>query len=269
MEISRKTWNNYIKRMSAIDRLANKKMKAFLEKNGIPKTYEASQNAIKYANGLVMKYGEASSALACEMYDLISEMEEVVVPAAEPAKLPTYGEVAKSVNGTIKLENAEIVAGAVERLVKMPGADTMLKNATRDNAEYAWIPNGDTCAFCLTLASRGWQHASKAMLQGGHAEHIHGHCDCTFAIRHNADTKVQGYDPNKYLQMYEDADISSAGYDADRPQGQKYQSISTARINGMRREFYKKNKERINAQKRSAYAKRKELNSSSAEELKV
>lgn len=28
----------------------------------------------------------------------------------------------------------------------------MLKNALRDGAEFAWVSNGDTCAFCMTLA---------------------------------------------------------------------------------------------------------------------
>lgn len=49
----------------------------------------------------------------------------------------------------------------VSRLVKRAGADTTLKNAQRDGAEFAWVPHGDSCAFCLTLASRGWQRASQ------------------------------------------------------------------------------------------------------------
>lgn len=256
-QIPRKSWNNYIERLSQIDKTAGNKMRAFIGVNGLPETYEQTQTLIRYGNGLVMKYGEASSALACEMYDTLSALEGASVPPAEPAPLPQYGEVAKVINGTVKLANAEIVAGAVERLVKLPGADTMIQNAKRDNAEYAWIPNGDTCAFCLTLASRGWQNASKAILQGGHAEHIHAHCDCTFAIRHNPETTVQEYDPEKYKEMYYDAPL-----DGETPTSQN-------RINALRREAYAQNKEKINAQKRAAYQKRKELNSSKAEEIKV
>jgi hypothetical protein len=161
--------------------------------------------------------------------------------------------VAIAINGTVKLGNIEIVSGAVERLVKMNGADTVLQNAKRDGAEWAWIPNGDTCMFCIALASRGWQEASRAILQGGHAEHIHAHCDCTFAIRHDSSTNVRGYDPERYRGMYDNADGRN----------------SKDKINAMRREAYAENKEIINAQKRSAYAKRKELNSSRAEELRV
>lgn len=123
--------------------------------------------------------------------------------------------------------------GRVSRLVKRAGADTTLKNAVRDGAEWAWVPHGDTCPFCITLASNGWQKASSKVLKGGHADHIHANCDCEFAIRFDHNTTVAGYDPDKYLKQYRDA-----GGD----------------INKMRRVNYAANKERINAQKRAAYA---------------
>ncbi|WP_291225020.1 hypothetical protein [Gemmiger sp.] len=124
----------------------------------------------------------------------------------------------------------------VSRLVKRAGADTTLKNAVRDGAEWAWVPHGDTCPFCITLASNGWQKASSKVLKGGHAEHIHANCDCEFAIRFDHNTTVAGYDPEKYLKQYRDA-----GGD----------------VNAMRRIDYAANRERINAQKRAAYAERK------------
>ncbi len=60
----------------------------------------------------------------------------------------------------------------------------------------------DICAFCITLASRGWQRASEAALRGGHAEHIHANCDCEYAIRFDGYSTVAGYDPEKYLRQY-------------------------------------------------------------------
>lgn len=252
-QIPRNLWNDYIKKLGRIDKTAAAKVKAYLAKNGIPETFEESQALVDYSDGLVTKYGEASAALACEMYDAISLAEGAALPAAVPAAVPDIGMVAKAINGTVKYANIELISGSVERLVKMPSADTMLQNAIRDRAEYAWIPSGDTCMFCLTLASNGWQRASRSILDGGHAEHIHAHCDCTFAIRHNSSTRVGGYDPEKYKRMYEDAPGSN----------------SEEKINAMRREAYAENKEEINAQKRSAYEKRKELNDSRAEELDV
>ena len=111
-----------------------------------------------------------------------------------------------------------------------------LHNAVRDGAQWAWVPHGDTCPFCITLASRGWQTASKKLLKNGHAEHIHSNCDCEFAVRFHSGTSVAGYDPEKYLRQYRDA-----GSD----------------VNAMRRIDYAARKDAINAQKWAAYAARK------------
>lgn len=162
---------------------------------------------IDYAYSLSSRYGTAAGELACQMYDKTAAASGVLVPDAEPADIPEYGEVAKTVNGTLKQSpEGNLTPNAISRLVKRTGADTTLKNAGRDGAEFAWVPHGDTCAFCLTIASRGWQHISKKTLKNGHAEHIHGNCDCTYAIRFNSRDNVEGYDPETYLKMYDDAD---------------------------------------------------------------
>ena len=191
---------------------------------------------IAYAHALVTKYGEGSAELACQMYDALAAAARAGVPAAEPAEPASYGEMARMVQAT-KASPPQMQRG-VSRLVKRAGADTTLKNALRDGAEFAWIPQGDTCAFCLTLASRGWQKASQAAIKGGHAEHIHANCDCEYAIRFDGRSTVAGYDPEKYLKQYQDA-----GSD----------------VNALRRVNYARNRERINAQKRAAYAARKAL----------
>jgi hypothetical protein len=187
------------------------------------------------------------------MYDAVALASDVALPSALPAETASIGEVAKAINGTLKTGNAEIVASSVYRLVKMTGVDTTMQNALRDGAEWAWIPSGDTCAFCITLASRGWQKASKSALKGGHAEHIHANCDCTYAIRFDRKTDVQGYAPNRYLRMYENADGSTPN----------------ERINSMRRDAYAQNREKIKEQKSDAYAKRQERESSAATEINV
>ena len=186
---------------------------------------------IAYAHALVTKYGEGSAELACQMYDALAAAAKAGVPAAEPAQTAAYSEVARMVQAT-KQSLPQMQRG-VSRLVKRAGADTTLKNALRDGAEWAWVPQGDTCAFCLTLASRGWQKASQAAIKGGHAEHIHANCDCEYAIRFDGRSAVAGYDPDEYLRRYR-----AAGSD----------------VNALRRVEYAKNRERINAQKRAAYA---------------
>ena len=153
MEISRKVWERYKNRMAAVDQKAVDQMEAYISQIG---GYEGhADEVIRYAYALVTKYGEASAAAACEMYEAVAEASGKYVPAAEPADTPEYGEVAKAINGTVKNSSEKRIPSTVGRLVKRTGADTMLKNAGRDGAQFAWIPVGDTCPFCIMLASRG------------------------------------------------------------------------------------------------------------------
>lgn len=212
------------------------------------------EDLIDFAYALVTKYGEGATAAACEFYDALAQAQNANVPPAEPAQTATIDEVGKTVNGVLKQsQNEEIISGAVGRLVKQAGQDTTLQNALRDGAEFAWIPSGDTCAFCITIASRGWQYASKDAIKNGHAEHIHAHCDCAYCVRFNKSMDVEGYEPDRYLEMYYGAEGSTP----------------EEKINSMRRAIYEENKIDINAQKRDAYQKRKELNSSKAEEADI
>ena len=161
---------------------------------------------INYGMALVQKYGEGSSELACEMYDTIARLQNADVEPAEPADLPEYGEVARSINGALKQSpDGKLIGDPVSRLVKRAGADTMLHNAKRDGAEFAWIPSGDSCAFCTMIASRGWQRASKKTIEGDHADHIHANCQCEFAIRFSKDMDVAGYHPEKLREEYDNA----------------------------------------------------------------
>ena len=249
--VSRKAWNKYIADLRKISDKAADEAEKYIKTHSIMSPAEM-QRFIEYAYALATKYGEAAGALACEMYDALAALSGATVPPAVPAQTATYGDIAKAVYGTF-LQNPEITSSAIGRQVKLVGVDTMQQNALRDGAEWAWIPSGDTCAFCLTLASRGWQRASKNAIRNGHAEHVHANCDCTYAVRFNDSIDVEGYNPEEYLDMYNNAD-------GNTPQ---------ARINALRREFYAENKEIINEQKRSAYAKRMERNSSAAEEINV
>lgn len=250
MIISQRAWDQYIAALRKINDAAYQAMKDYIERYGFPTERWEQDAMIDIAEAIVNKYGDASSTLAAEFYDRIGQLAGRALPPAIPADPATTEEIAKAVVGTAKSGNPDIVSGAVGRLVKMQGVDTTMQNAIRDGAEWAWIPRGDTCAFCIALASRGWQEASKKALKGGHAEHIHANCDCTYAIRFDSASNVAGYDPDAYREMWYDAE----GRNSDR------------KLNSLRRSLYAENREKILAQKRSAYEKSKELESSAAEE---
>lgn len=233
--ISRAEWNRYIALLRKANEKAAMDIVTFMRNHllhgsdAIETLTEAQRKElIDYAYAIVQKYGEATAALSAEMYDAVAILEGRYVAPAEMAELASYGDVAKAVNGTLlQSGNLEEIASAASRWVKMAGADTTMHNAIRDGAEFAWIPSGETCAFCLTLASRGWQRASKKALKNGHAEHIHSNCDCQYTVRFNERTTVEGYDPDAYLSMYRHADGSTP----------------RERINSMRRTAYAADKE--------------------------
>ena len=242
MTITDKAWSRYIEALRRVNEAAAELVANYIQTHNVG-TPEGRAALIDYSYAVATRYGEGAAELACEMYDALAAASGVTLPAAEPAATATYQEVAKAVNGTQKQSLLpDLTANAVGRLVKTAGVDTTMQNAIRDGAEWAWVPRGDTCAFCITLASRGWQRASRKALKGGHAEHIHANCDCTYAIRHDSRTTVAGYDPEKYKAMYD----AGSGLPKDK-------------INAMRRELYAENKDEINAQKRAAYAARQQI----------
>lgn len=242
MIISETTWREkFIARLRKINEAAVATVLEYLTSHSLI-TLQDWNALIDYAYSVSSAYGESAASIACEFYDAVAVASNANIPSAEPAPTATYQEVAKAIRGTGKSENKDLMANSIGRLVKMAGVDTTMQNALRDGAEWAWIPSGDTCAFCLVLASRGWQKASKKAIRGGHAEHIHANCDCTYAVRFNRETNVEGYDSTLFLDIYENAK-------GDNPE---------EKINSMRRALYAGNKDEINEQKRENYAENKE-----------
>lgn len=234
MTISEKDWKNYISKLSKLCSVASEKMERYVATYG----YGDTNAIIQYAHALIGKYGEGSAELSAQMYEAIAEIERAAIPPTELAPVPSLGEVGKAINGSLlQSPTGQKIPQVVGRMVKQMGADTTLKNALRDGAEFAWIPSGDTCAFCIALASRGWQRASKKAIKNGHAEHIHSHCDCQYAVRFRSSTQVKGYNPKDYEDIY-----------------RSYEGTPSEKINAMRRASYQQNRETILEQKRNAYA---------------
>lgn len=262
--ISQKEWNRYIARLRHINDTAAEEFKnLIIDKGGYG--HIERQKLIDYAYGISTKYGEASATLSAEMYDALAELSGVRVPSAIPAETASYQEVAKTVNGIIKKSsNENMLADGIGRLVKMAGTDTILSNAHRDRpkgrgskrkhsgAQVAWIPHGDTCPFCLMLASRGWVYQTQ-WGANNHSEHIHANCDCTYAVRFNNNLSFDGYDPDEYKAIYNNAE----GKTRDE------------KFNSMRREYREENKDKINAQKRANYARNNLTNGNDGGIIKV
>jgi hypothetical protein len=198
-------FKQYQELMSEICEKAGETFSAAIERAGGIEKIER-RKVVSLAYGCIQEFGEQCGSLSCMMYENTAVAQGKKVRTAEMADLPDYKTVAKKINGALKTSVKEATK-VVKSSVKEIGADTTLKNAARDNAEFAWVPSGtETCGPCISIASRGWQRMSANALKNGHAEHIHAGCDCQYAVRFDGTSNVEGYDPNEYLQMYEAAE---------------------------------------------------------------
>lgn len=249
-KLSQAEWKRYTELLGKLSAEAKDLFVSWVVQNGGYANIDRKA-VIDMAYLISSKYAEGSSALAATLYDQMALKTGKKVAAAELAGVD-YGEIAKAINGALKVSmNEEYIGGIVGRFVKQAGADTTLRNALRDGAEFAWIPSGDTCAFCLMLGANGWQTASKKVIKNGHAEHIHSNCDCNYCVRFNSFMEVEGYNPQKYWEMYQNGD--EVPYEnEDMSRGMK-RGKWREKLNGLRRELYQENKAKIDEQKRILY----------------
>ena len=72
---------------------------------------------------------------------------------------------------------------------------------------YARVPRTDcSCAFCITMAGRGFTYWTEATAGGGDpSNRFHDNCRCTVVPMDADDTIIEGYDEGEYESMYEAA----------------------------------------------------------------
>lgn len=240
--LNRRSWDRYTARQAAQREAAAGEMMSFVTKAigtaTIPKLV---------ANGrrIAVKHGRSAAALACVFYEHVARQSGEEVPKAVPVVVANGGRIEALVGKASGMLEAGDVDGfakacgnAVANEVKRSASRTMMSNAKRDGAQFAWVPQGsETCAFCITVASNGWTYARRGTVED-HADHIHPNCECEFAIRFDNETNVAGYDPSHYEDMYKDAEGRN----------------SRDKINAMRRDMYAENGDRIREQHRERYA---------------
>jgi hypothetical protein len=196
--ISLKFVDAYRDRMQLIQQAAHDEMQLYINQYGI----EDGQALSEAAQGIVTKYSTMATSAAANMYDDLANYQGAGAWGAETIEPPTMKETQHAVFASLNGGTPDRAANAVESLVKQIGEDTILQNAVRDRAEYAWIPGGsETCAYCLDIASNGWQPARLDTAHGEHADHIHPNCKCHFMVRFSKEYDVEGYEPEKYKKI--------------------------------------------------------------------
>ena len=169
---------------------------------------------------IVDYYGLASSELGAQWYEYCralgvgGEYSAIVEqPNAASVKAAANKQIDKLFNGSADAGKVvsmlqDVVADQVVRQAR----DTIVRNLGMevgvDNVGYARVPVGDTCAFCIMLASRGFVYTSKeSATRTGVGAKYHDNCNCVAVPFHKADT-IPGYadELQKYDDMYRNAD---------------------------------------------------------------
>ncbi len=76
----------------------------------------------------------------------------------------------------------------------------MVRKKRKSRVRFARVPaGGETCPFCLMLASRGAVYYSEET--AGANSHYHAHCRCQIVPSWD-DAAIEGYDPDLYYDMW-------------------------------------------------------------------
>lgn len=169
---------------------------------------------------LAVRVAEKYSYLGCELgaqwYDLCSELAGVDVDPAELAEvdaeyLETRAQDAfdrANANSPIGDVFSYYLQNQIENSIRRTGSANLYRDYERGMAGGKWarVPVGETCAWCLMLASQGAWYLSKETAKGIDPDHYHDGCDCV-AVYHADPESISGYaNLTKYKEMYYDAE---------------------------------------------------------------
>ena len=156
---------------------------------------------------LIGLYGEVTATLAADRFEDLTGLPAVMVRPVDPerAEARMRWAVGPLFDGDGDAWGRLVLL--VDELVKQPGRSTMIRSAREHGIRYARVPVGDTCAFCLMLASRGAVYASAT--SAGAGRKFHGDCSCDVQpVKTDSDLdrlRDEGYDPDALREQYLDA----------------------------------------------------------------
>lgn len=168
------------------------------------------------------KFSVLGSELGAQWYDLCAELAGVQVEAAElhamdqeALESAARSTAAASHEPTVRDTFNYYLQNVINESIRATGDANLWRDYERGvkGGRWARVPVGDTCAWCLMLASQGaWYVSEKSALREDAGKYHRG-CDCK-AVYYADPESIQGYENlGKYKQMYyaaEDARIANA-----------------------------------------------------------
>lgn len=170
---------------------------------------------VELASQLAGKYAMFGCELGAQWYDLCTELAGIKAEPAyvEPPTLDELQDRAERAAEAYPDQPIEKILGDyLQEVIQSAIRDTGSANLQRDYerglcaGRWSRVPVGETCAWCLMLASQGAWYKSKETALGTSPDHYHKKCNCT-AVYHSDPEQIYGYkDLFRYKEMYYDAD---------------------------------------------------------------
>lgn len=176
--------------------------------------------------GVMDKYGLASAELGAQWYETSAQkagetVESAVVNEIDLDKYSVQIEdiLADWELGDISDEELwemfdEVVSEGLINISRGTVFDNMRRDQALDwrinrndmRVRYARVPVGETCAFCLMLASLGPWYLSEESAGAYDPDHFHSHCDCE-VVAYTDMEDIDGYQDtlDTYRDMYYDS----------------------------------------------------------------
>lgn len=173
--------------------------------------HDARKSAIYHAaNDTVSTFSDATGKIACDFFDAHVEgaAPSEIAPQPKFIKQRLYEHI-EEYEQTHELgddEFMQLVSQDVYTEVYHHANRTTKHNAIKNKLRYARVPMGNACAFCLMLATRGFDYYTRTSA-GEDKGHYHIHCHCKI-VAGTKNTKVAGYDPdglNKRIKQVADS----------------------------------------------------------------
>lgn len=230
--------------------LATAAISEFLDK--VP--YDATVDEVReLAYSIGRKYKLLSSEIGAQWYDWCAQLAGVDV---EPAEIVEVDDTALKgeIDRLLDSDNWALVVDSwmqdmVSQTARQTGHSALWRDYQRGMAGARWarVPVGETCAWCLMLASQGaWYHSEETAL-GAEPDHYHSNCDCIAVFYADADD-IAGYDDLlRYKEMYYEADNMRLANAAGRSE---YPEELAQRIEDARRRSDEAYPEKLEAWKR-------------------
>lgn len=241
-QIPRAALDYLTKEINGISADAKAKVLRVLERldwNDVPACRDAVCEAL---NAVLDTYGAAAAQAAADFFDASRE----IAIGSPLGAVPEAGREVEATNGAVRAFVDKVNKGDVDgfnRLVlsridyelKRAAGYTMTQNAARDplRPKFARVPGGgETCRFCLMLASRGFVYSSKR--NAGAVDHYHNDCDCRVVCDWTGGG-VEGYDPDEIAERWHDLEWADAearaeksGADPDEEYAKRMRQLSEA-----------------------------------------